>query len=177
VDREIHIARARLIGATAWAWRNPQRSLFHRLFPCGIVETKRHQEPRRRTGSVVGACKLLRGLLLGGCKRKSTAASSLAPVWLSSDARPELWALLGGSGYDCTYVSFKLLALAVRKGVMARRGVMPSNAGAVGDFGSVIIYVGPPAAPNVADLSRVCSNGQLTWLYPGGLGLLQTPLS
>ena len=33
-------------------------------------------------------------------------ASALAPLWLSSEARPELWSeviLLGGNGYDATY--------------------------------------------------------------------------
>lgn len=96
-------------------------------------------------------------------------ASALAPLWLSSDARPELWSeviLLGGNGYDCTYVFVKLLSQAIRKAAMVRRGVIPPDAPAIVDFGWATTYVGPPANANIGELRTTCSNGALTWVYP-----------
>jgi len=98
-------------------------------------------------------------------------ASALAPLWLSSDARPELWSeviLLGGNGYDATYVFVKLLAQATRKAAMVQRGIVPPVAPAVVDFDWATTYVGPPANANIAELRTTCSNGALTWTYPNG---------
>jgi len=96
-------------------------------------------------------------------------ASALAPIWLSSDARPELWSeviLLGGNGYDAIYVFVKLIVQAVRRAAMVRRGIVPPAVPAVVNFDWAITSTGPPANANTAELRRTCSNGALTRAHP-----------
>jgi len=110
--------------------------------------------------------------MMGDVLNSRYLASAHAPIWLSSDARPELWPeviSLGGNGYDATYVFVKLIAQAVRRAAMVRRGVVPPNVPAVVNFDWAITYTGPPANANIAELRRTCSNGALTWAYPNDL--------